>query len=67
MIKIKNIKWDVDEENKCYTEYLPTELEVSRTELHAENVNDLNELYDIVADWLSDSYGYCHYGFELEI
>lgn len=65
-MKIKNIKWDVDEEDKLYTEWLPTELEVIKTELHAENLNDLDILYDLVADWLSDTFGYCHYGFEIE-
>ena len=66
-MKITDIKWDVDEEDKYYTEYLPTELEINIDELNHDDIESLDELYQIVGDYLSDSYGYCHYDFKIEL
>lgn len=60
-MKAVNIKWDIDlEEHETYEEALkemglPTEIEISE-EVDKEDVSD----------WLSDTYGFCHEGFELE-
>lgn len=59
-MKAKNIKWDIDEneippeEIETLQAYLPTEVEIP---------NDID--IDEISDWLSDTYGYCHYGFEI--
>ena len=59
-MKAKNIKWDIDEneippeEIETLQAYLPTEVEIP---------NDIGT--DEISDWLSDTYGYCHYGFEI--
>lgn len=60
-----NIYWDVDEcdENDSLP---PTETEV---EIDSENVGDLydDELCeDLISNYLSDEYGYCHLGFCFE-
>jgi len=57
---VKNIKWDVDYDEDGVS--LPTELEV-HTPDKLENQDDINEY---VSDWLSDTFGFCHDGFELE-
>ena len=59
-MKVKNIKWDIDEDEIPQEEmevllgYLPTEVEIP------DGV-DIEE----IGNWLSDTYGYCHYGFEI--
>lgn len=65
-MRITNIKWDIEEEDKFYTEYLPTEEMVNLNELTLSNVT-LSELYCLVGDWLSDRWGYCHYDFEIRL
>lgn len=53
-MKAINIKWDTDGDLEClYT--LPTELEIP------EGMTDEGE----ISDWLSDTEGFCHDGFEL--
>jgi hypothetical protein len=62
--KIYRIKWDTDGET--YKSLgLPTSLVIDTDELGWEinNPNDEDEIADIVSDWLSDEYGYCHDGF----
>lgn len=62
-MKAVNIKWDVtdgaeemtQEEIKDILAELPTEVKIP------EGIDE-----DEVEDWLSDEYGYCHYGFDLE-
>lgn len=66
-MKIKNIKWDIEEEDKYYTEYLPTELDINLDEINLEDIENEDELYSAVGDYLSDLYGYCHYDFEIEL
>lgn len=53
-MKAVNIKWDVDDVEDL--ENLPTEVELP------EGMDD----EDDISDWLSDEYGWCHSGFELE-
>lgn len=62
-MRATNIKWDVtdgaeemtQEEINDLLSCLPTEVEIP------EGIDK-----DEVEDWLSDEYGYCHYGFILE-
>lgn len=61
-IKIKNIKWDIDDnENSAAKLNLPTEI------IEEFNCDDKEELDDMISNWLSDSFGYCHFGFNYEI
>lgn len=48
-MKAINIKWDDDENT------LPKEVEIP----------DYVEDEDDISDWLTDTYGYCHDGFEI--
>ena len=58
-VKIYNIEWDIDEDDDTV---LPTEIE-AEFDYHGDN----DELSDNISDWVSDEYGYCHYGFDYEI
>ena len=57
-----NIKWDVTDGAEDMTKEdmdeilstLPTEVEIPD-----------NYYYSDISDWLSDEYGFCHFGFEL--
>lgn len=68
-MKAVNIKWDVTDgaENITKEEMdeilstLPTEVEIPDHLI----VDDIDDLYDGVSDWLSDEYGFCHFGFDL--
>lgn len=57
-MRAANIKWDVDELEDL--EYLPTEVEIP-----SYLITDEDDLLDDISDWLSDEYGFCHFGFEL--
>ena len=52
-MKAINIIWDVDFKEDL--ENLPTEIDIP------EGMTDEDE----ISDWLSDEFGFCHYGFEL--
>ena len=49
-LRIYNIKWDIDEEDEKLN--LPDEV--------------VHTFHDEITDWLSDEYGFCHDGFEVE-
>lgn len=61
-MKAINIKWDVTDGAEDMTENeikeilgtLPTEVEIPK-EIDFEDVSD----------WLSDTYGFCHFGFDI--
>ena len=57
-MKAINIIWDIyDEENGNIDIDLPNEVEIP---------NDIAKLDDDeISDWLSDKYGFCHYGFSI--
>lgn len=57
-----NIQWDTDGDKQVLTE-LPKEVEIP-TEVILDALND-NE--DAISDYLSDEYGYCHSGYNIEI
>lgn len=72
-MKAINIKWDITDEAEEMTQKeqnkilasLPKEVDLS-TEFSVEDYDDEEEMLDDISDWLSDNYGYCHNGFELE-
>lgn len=61
-MKAVNIEWDATDDDLTKEEQedvlaeLPTEVEIP---------DDLED-EDEISDWLSDEYGYCHNGFEIE-
>lgn len=55
-MKAKNIKWDTDGDKKLFKE-LPAEIEIPKGMIDA----------DEISDYLSDTTGFCHDGFVLEI
>ena len=68
-MKAVNIKWDVTDGAEDMTKEdmdeilstLPTEVEIPDNLI----TDDEDDLLDEVSDWLSDEYGFCHFGFEL--
>lgn len=56
MVKIKNIQWDIDED--CQDCNLPDEIVL--------DINEADVDSDYISDILSDKYGFCHKGFEIE-
>lgn len=55
-MKAVNIKWDTDGDEEALAS-LPTEVEISET---------IAEDDDAISDWLSDQFGFCHFGFAIE-
>ena len=70
-MKAVNIKWDVtdgvedmtQEEMNEVLETLPTEVNIPDSLIDEEFDEDY--YYSDISDWLSDEYGFCHFGFEL--
>ena len=58
-MKAVNIKWDTDGDIDVLDE-LPNEVEIPDY-----LITDEDDLLDDISDWLSDEYGFCHFGFEL--
>lgn len=60
-----NIKWDIDYDD---TMVLPTEVEIPEeiaSDPDYANPDYEEALAEYIADWLSDTYGYCHEGFDI--
>lgn len=70
-MKAVNIKWDVtdgaedmtQEEMNEVLETLPTEVDIPDSLINEEFDEDY--YYSDISDWLSNEYGFCHFGFEL--
>ena len=62
-MKAVNIKWDVDELEDL--DNLPTEVEIPDNLIDNNEDFDQDYYYSDISDWLSDEYGFCHFGFEL--
>lgn len=68
-MKATNIKWDVTDGAEDMTKEdmdeilstLPKEVEIP----DYLKTDDKDDLLDEVSDWLSDEYGFCHFGFDL--
>lgn len=64
-MKITNIKWDTDGDMKILKS-LPKEIDITDEFDVNDYEDDEEQLLDDISDWLSDTYGYCHFGFEIE-
>lgn len=58
-MKATNIVWDFDGPT---TNSLPTEVDIP---LSPKEFDSYDEFIDKVSDWLSDEYGFCHFGFRV--
>ena len=45
---------------------LPKEIDITDEFDVNDYEDDEDKLLDDISDWLSDTYGYCHFGFEIE-
>lgn len=67
-MKITNIKWDTDGDKELL-KILPTEIDITEEFDFEEYGSDLDfdedQLLEDISDWLSETYGYCHFGFNL--
>lgn len=67
-MKAINIKWDVTDGAEDMTKEemdeilstLPTEVEIP-----SYLITDEDDSLEDISDWLSDEYGFCHFGFDL--
>lgn len=74
MLKITNIKWDIadgaedttPEENSEVLESLPKEVYIKASYTSKEILKS-DELYEEISDYLSNEYGFCHSGFDVEV
>ena len=69
-MKITNIKWDTDGDEDAFAT-LPQEIDVPEYFLEKKNFEvdgeySRDEMLDQLSDWLSDEYGFCHGGFDVE-
>ena len=64
-MKITNIKWDTDGDMKILKS-LPKEIDITDEFDVNDYEDDEDKLLADISDWLSDTYGYCHFGFEIE-
>ena len=72
IMKAINIKWDTcDEDLERIMDSpelgLPNEVIIPDDVILECDNDDINDYYSDVADWLSNEYGFCLYGFDLLI
>lgn len=73
-MKAINIKWDVTDSTKDMTQdeineilqTLPVEVEIPNYMIEDYKDEDFDYYYLDISDWLSNEFGFCHYGFEIE-
>ena len=63
-MNVVKIKWDTDCNMKILKS-LPKEIDIT-DEFDVNDYEDEEQLLDDISDWLSDTYGYCHFGFEIK-
>ena len=59
---VTNILWDTVGDKETLTN-LPAELSIDTDTL---SISDEDEIEETISDYLSDTYGFCHYGFDFE-
>ncbi len=64
-MKVVKIKWDTDGDMKMLKS-LPKEIDITDEFDVNDYEDDEDQLLDDISDWLSDTYGYCHFGFEIK-
>ena len=62
---ITDIKWDTDGDEEILAT-LPKSVELKGDEFPKEAYEDEESLSEFVSDWLSDTFGFCHFGFNIE-
>ena len=78
MIIIKNILWDVEQENKEVLASLPTRIKVQSSQVNpavygvqaTANIQEIKEnqaFMDALSDYISENYEFTHKGFEIEL
>ena len=60
-VLFKEIKWDAEEGVTDLPETFEADVDFEDVDMNNEN-----EISDFLSDWLTDEYGYCHYGFDYE-
>lgn len=65
-MKVVKIKWDTDGDMKILKS-LPKEIDISNEFDVNDYEDDEEQLLDDISDWLTDTYGYCHFGFEIKL
>lgn len=64
-MKVIKIKWDTDGNMKILKS-LPKEIDITDEFDINDYEDDEDQLLDDVSNWLSDTYEYCHFGFEIK-
>lgn len=64
-MKVVKIKWDTDGDKELL-KTLPKEIDISNEFDVKDYEDDEEQLLDDISDWLTDTYGYCHFGFEIK-
>ncbi len=64
-MKVVKIKWDTDGDKELL-KTLPKEIDISNEFDVKDYEDDEEQLLDDISDWLTDTYGYCHFGFEVK-
>lgn len=64
-MKVVKIKWDTDGNMKILKS-LPKEIDITDEFDVNDYEDDEDQLLEDISDWLSDTYGYCHFGFEIK-
>lgn len=73
-MKATNIRWDVTDDTKTMSQKevneilgaLPTEVEIPNNLTQGYEDNAFDYYYPDISDWLSNKFGFCHYGFQIE-
>lgn len=77
MLKITNIKWNITDETEVLAS-LPKEIYIATSDIDpaiynvkapytCEDILKNDKLCEKISDYLSDKYGFCHTGFDIEI
>lgn len=64
-MKVVKIKWDTDGDKELLKS-LPKEIDITNEFDVNDYEDDEEQLLDDISDWLTDTYGYCHFGFEVK-
>ena len=64
-MKVVKIKWNTDGDKELL-KTLPKEIDISNEFDVKDYEDDEEQLLDDISDWLTDTYGYCHFGFEVK-
>ena len=59
---VTTIQWDTDGDKEVLKD-LPKELSIDTDTL---SISDKDEIEETISDYLSDIYGFCHFGFNFE-